>query len=116
MNLLEETKNDIELEGHTVDDVIWVGSKDGTLAITWAQFEQLANFEYDDGFGSEEIAKDLVVVGDNWWLERHDYDGSEWWEYKTMPIKASNAVIFSTVSNHGESYIQKLGELNDTEA
>lgn len=21
------------------------------------------------------------------WLERHEYDGSEWWEYKTMPTE-----------------------------
>ena len=29
-----------------------------------------------------EVAEDLVVVGDNWWIERHEYDGNEWWEYK----------------------------------
>ena len=26
-----------------------------------------------------------VAVGDNWWLERAEYDGSEWWEFKTIP-------------------------------
>jgi hypothetical protein len=29
----------------------------------------------------------IIVVGKDWWLERHEYDGSEWWEFKTMPDK-----------------------------
>lgn len=37
--------------------------------------------------GTEEVATDLLVVGDGWWLERHEYDGSEWWEHKALPAK-----------------------------
>jgi hypothetical protein len=40
---------------------------------------------YDDGFGGNEIPLSLVVVGDDWWLERGEYDGSEWWEFKRLP-------------------------------
>lgn len=29
----------------------------------------------------------LKIVGDNWWLERHEYDGAEWFEFKTLPQK-----------------------------
>ena len=28
---------------------------------------------------------DLLIVGKDFWLERVEYDGSEWWEFKTMP-------------------------------
>jgi len=34
----------------------------------------------------EEVS--LTVAGDDWWLERHGYDGSEWWEFKTLPKKS----------------------------
>jgi len=68
------------------DDVRWVGSADGQYAVSFDRFRELAEgLEYDDGFGSAEIATDLVIVGNTWWLERGEYDGSEWWTYKTMP-------------------------------
>lgn len=28
-----------------------------------------------------------MIVGDDWWMERHEYDGSEWWEFKELPKK-----------------------------
>lgn len=45
----------------------------------------LERINVNNGYGWPEIPKDLVVVGDNWWLERAEYDGSEWWEFKTIP-------------------------------
>ena len=46
----------------------------------------ILNFEYDDGYGITEVNMGLKLVGKDFWLERHEYDGSEWWEYKTLPI------------------------------
>ena len=43
------------------------------------------------------VALDLVVVGEGWWLERCDYEGAEWWEFKTLPIKSENISPFKTV-------------------
>jgi hypothetical protein len=34
----------------------------------------------------------LEIVGDDWWLERHEYDGAEWWEYKTKPSMPESIV------------------------
>ena len=42
---------------------------------------------YNAGFGIEEINLSLEIVGDNWWLERSEYDGSEGWDYKEMSKK-----------------------------
>lgn len=33
-----------------------------------------------------------MVVGDDWWLERHEYDGSEWWEFKRLPSPILSAI------------------------
>jgi hypothetical protein len=82
-NLLEETKRILQKTGHTLSDIVWVGCEDYRIEID--QFIELADVVYDDGYGSEEVATDLLVVGADWWLERHKYDGSEWWEYKTIP-------------------------------
>jgi hypothetical protein len=83
-NLLEETLDVLKANGKTPDDVRWVGNK-GSNASTWQEFKRLAKVNYDNGYGSAEIDTTLVVVGSDWWLERHEYDGSEWWEFKSLP-------------------------------
>ena len=44
----------------------------------------LLDREYDDGFGGQEL-DGTIVFKDGTWLERGEYDGSEWWEYKCKP-------------------------------
>ena len=84
-NLLKETKEILEQHDKTFDDIIFVGDKSDHSKMTVKEFLEHANFEYDDGYGSEVINTDLILVGKDFWLERHEYDGSEWWEYKSMP-------------------------------
>lgn len=88
MNLLKETLAALKTHGLKPEDVLWVGSTNGKLVMDWAAFEPIADrTNYDSGYGGQEIASDLVVVGGTWWLERGEYDGSEWWEFKTMPVR-----------------------------
>lgn len=87
-NLLRETVDVLEKYGKTVEDIEWIGSGDGYIALE--VFVKLANVHYDAGYGTVEIAEDLLIVGEDWWLERGEYDGSEWWEFKTVPTKPNN--------------------------
>jgi len=84
-NLLKETIEILSGYKKTPSDILWIGTNKSYM--TWDDFEKEANFEYDDGFGGEKINTSLLVVGKNFWLERHEYDGSEWWEYKEQPKK-----------------------------
>ena len=84
-NLLKETKEILERHSKTFDDILFVGDKSDHSKMTVKEFLEHANFEYDDGYGLEEINTDLILVGKDFWLERGTYDGSEWWEYKSMP-------------------------------
>lgn len=86
-NLLKETLEDLKSQGKTPTDVLWVGTL--STKTSWDNFAKLADFCYDDGFGIQEINENLLVVGKDWWMERHEYDGSEWWEFKSMPIMPS---------------------------
>ncbi len=83
MNLLEETVRTLKDFNLSPADVEFIGN--GKSFMFWNDFKKVANFEYDPGYGLEEISLSLVVVGRDWWLERHEYDGSEWWEYKARP-------------------------------
>lgn len=107
-NLLQETITALEENGKTPADVMWVGTREADESMyfygehkpsagSWSDFEKLADFTYDSGFGGQEIYQTLVVVGENWWLERHEYDGSEWWEYKRLPIKPTGANPLSEI-------------------
>lgn len=86
MNLGRETLDELKEHGKTIKDVRWVGADDWWETmdgfLVWA-----IRKNYDDGYGLPEIDTSLVVVGDDWWLERAEYDGSEWWEFKTLPSK-----------------------------
>lgn len=105
MNLLGETKDAISRSGHSTDDVRFVGSRDGSIGLTWGQAEKVLDIDYDDGYGSQEIAADLVVAfTDGGFLRRAEYDGSEWWEYEPpfrvpemqKPFKLVKMLSYST--------------------
>lgn len=42
------------------------------------------DFKYDSGFGGQSLYGN-VWFADGTWLERGEYDGAEWWEYKATP-------------------------------
>lgn len=97
VNLLKETIEVLKNAGKSPADVQWVGvtakqwKKRPAVVGSWDQFAALADFSYNAGYGGNEVEGDLVIVGDNWWLERGEYDGSEWWGFKTLPLKTENA-------------------------
>ena len=80
INLLIETKGAMLGSGHKVKDILFIGSEETGHSCTWEEFEQLADVEYDNGYGSAQVAQDLIIVftdGVKMW--RNEYDGSEWW-------------------------------------
>ena len=84
---LNETLESIKFSGHTHKDIIFIGSEKTGHSCTWQEFEKLADFTYDNGFGSTKIATDLkIVFSDGATMWRGEYDGSEWWEY-SQPFK-----------------------------
>lgn len=90
--LFKETAELIKEAGHDESEVIWVGTIEKKT--TWDNFRQLSAFIYeDDGFGSPYINGGLLVVGKDWWLERYAQDGSEWWEYKKLPLEPKDSTL-----------------------
>jgi hypothetical protein len=84
-NLYHETCGVLAAHNKKAKDVLWVGTEEAYT--NWTIFKKNANVEYDQGFGAAKVAQDLLIVGEGWWMERHEYDGSEWWEFKTIPTK-----------------------------
>lgn len=107
-NLWEETLKVLAVYGKKIDDVKYIQGSD--FSITKENFEQVAKkSEYYSGFGAAQVAEDLVLVGDDWWLERNEYDGSEWWEYKETPKQINDIKEVSCLAG---GMWNKLAELN----
>lgn len=113
MNLLEETIDFLNRNGRSVEEVIWCGSEQYGY-FEWDHFKIIADFEYDSGFGGPEIAQDLKIVGPDFWLERHEYDGSEWWEFKKLPQKPLKKMHPTNLK--ADIGWNSLAELNDANA
>ena len=95
INLKDETLEVLKENGKTKDDIVWIGNVE--FRIPNNSFWMLADRIYDPGFGGTEVADDLLIVGQNWWLERHEYDGSEWWEYKELPKMPKKEKLVETL-------------------
>ena len=51
---------------------------------TYDQFLKDLDFQYDNGYGIQQLSGTIWLINGDW-FERGEYDGSEWWEYKTCP-------------------------------
>jgi hypothetical protein len=85
MNLLTETVQSMTAHGKSANDIAWIGGKDFYISPE-DFFFSAKDVDYDCGYGSAEVATDLVVAfKDGSWLSRGEYDGSEFWRYNSGP-------------------------------
>ena len=114
MNLLKETQDYIQLIGKQPSDIIFIGSQSSGHSCTWDEFIKLSDVEYDDGYGGQEVACDLIIVfAGGEFISRHEYDGSECWSHTAlfkMPIVKKPIQILVS----GDNYWASLEELNET--
>lgn len=87
MRIFKDEIHDIlQHHGKVKDDVLFV-----TDDKVYCRFDEFLNlikdYEYDSGYGVPYIYYKLKIVGKDWWMERHEYDGAECWEFKTIPTK-----------------------------
>ena len=58
--------------------------REGYTDLEFRQFLQLMDFEYHDGFGRQALFG-IVWLDNDEWLQRGEYDGSEWWDHMSLP-------------------------------
>ena len=89
-NLLNETIEALGSIGMTFDDVKAI-QVDGRR-ISVKRFSELADREYDNGYGTQLVLPTLVMImNDGTWFVRAEYDGSEWWN-RIVPPKVIDTV------------------------
>ena len=58
-------------------------------ASEYQEFLEWLDFYYDSGYGSQELYGCILLKcgqPDRWWLDRHEYDGSERWVLRKRPV------------------------------
>lgn len=110
-NLLLETAEAITNSGHEPKDIIFIGSMRSGHSCTWEEFQTLADRLYDDGFGGQNVASDLIIAfSDGIVMERGEYDGSEWWN--VLPKFSMPEKLLPIRSVFVENYERHLAEIN----
>lgn len=57
----------------------------GRGQIPWEVFSRLADFNYDSGYGTQEFDGWITFNNTDAYIQRDDYDGSEWWTIVRRP-------------------------------
>ena len=110
MNLLDETTEFMEENGHSFEDIFHIGNHKYECSVE--DFYRLANIEYDEGYGSQEIACDLRIYFKNGdIMYRREYDGSETWmiirypNSKCIPIQSLREEGWYSIDVQGPSLV-----------
>ena len=61
----------------------WSILKDGYSEKDYEKFIKSLDFDYDSGYGSQELFGKILF--EDSYADRGEYDGSEWWEFHRMP-------------------------------
>lgn len=87
-NLYDETVAFLAEHNKSFNDVVFVSGNGYEIELN--NFIKISTkYDYDEGYGGNEVPMDLIIVGEGWWIERREYDGLEWWEYVTPPVRPS---------------------------
>lgn len=115
-NLLQETIKAIYTSGNTLQEVAFIGSPETGHRCTWREFEKIADVDYDEDFGLQNVACDLVIAfTDGARLVRFDYDGQEIWKLIKpfrMPDQVHPIKTLARSDLDRSSYAKTLRELN----
>lgn len=114
MNLLRETKEAMVDFGLRPENIIFIGSESSGHSCTWKEFRGLANIEYDNGYGKQEIASDLLIVfSGGEVMYRHEYDGSECWQvHRPFVVPQTLKPIRKLRDTDGRSWDRTLAGIN----
>ena len=113
-NLYDETVEILKSKGKTIADIDYIGSS-VTKINTNKALELMKKTNYDRAFGYQEVAKNLIVIGFGFILERGEHTGSEWWIYRrTYPCypEVDTDVTSLASDRRRENNLEKINGLH----
>lgn len=84
INLRTETIDFLKHHNKTEQDVKYVIIHN--IRCSFEYFLDLVkNMNYDNGYGIPYIREGIYCIGEDWWISRYEYDGSEYWKFNQKP-------------------------------
>lgn len=112
INFLKETMDYMDEIHEEPEDVEFVGSRDRAISIGgWNEFKALADFMYNNNYGSTEVVTDIIITfKDGSVMFRDTYDGSEWWSFISGAThrKGNSSVTLSNPHLKNIGYMDSL--------
>ena len=68
-----------------INNVMDINLREGYSIGEYEEFLHKLDFEYDNGYGGQVLHGTVWLIEEGAWLNRGEYDGSEWWEYNKCP-------------------------------
>lgn len=90
MTLLKTTLRDLQKNGKSPKDIRYIQTS--KFNFSWENFKNAADFELGGQYYSHIVKMDLVIVGDDWWMERECDDAYmfNYWVFRQFPKRLSN--------------------------
>jgi len=81
INLLKETEEYMKETGQKPEDICFIGCALSGHECTWDEYKVLADVEYDNDCGGQEVMSDLILRFKNGTvMHRQEYEGYENWD------------------------------------
>jgi len=74
------------------DERVFIDLKVGYSKEDWESFLKQLDFKYDAGYGKQKLYG-TVWLDNGEWLDRDEYDGSEWWVRRKVPAIPERLLI-----------------------
>lgn len=82
--LLDELDGEKPLCGQVIVGDVTTNLRVGYSDVDWEKFLEKIDVEYDPCFGCQELFG-TIWLENGTWMERFEYDGSEWWRFMKQP-------------------------------
>ena len=116
-NLLQETIKMLSKHGKSEEDIKLVGLTETHEYMSWNQFRSVAaRINYKDSASDNlcayaVIRLDLVILGENWWMERMVNDGTERWHFCERPSFAVHEPKFDILNDSSKDRCSGCGDI-----
>lgn len=121
INLYEETLQKLRDHNKTFDNVIAIANSYNNYNATKEEIKKYSYvydkeafikasklINYDNGFGGDCVGMYLVIIGDDFYMDRTEYDGSIYWEYRTKPQIMTNNPKLVTMEDICKNLVGKV--------
>jgi hypothetical protein len=91
--------------------------KEGYTQADLDEFISKLDFEYDAGYGSQELFG-MVWFNDGAWMDRYEYDGSECWDwhkYPSIPDELKEGALPEPDTDYPDDYDDMINQMINQE-